>query len=164
MIGCLTELTLTQRSRSNMLTPRNQLVDMLPKGSFTRDEWHHLIRLLKIMNFSMFSCSHFFLANRKQSAISKRGQEGASEEVLAMAKPRPMNLVMTKSRPMNFCVAQPLEYEEEFSAKCQSGTRRCFNQRLETDARHESKSSRVFSSETTGRHSNCRYLETGKEK
>ena len=27
---------------------------MLTKGSFTRDEWDHLLRLLNIMNFSMF--------------------------------------------------------------------------------------------------------------
>ena len=34
-----------------------------------------------------------FLSNRKQSAVSKRGQEGSSREGSAMAKPRPMNLV-----------------------------------------------------------------------
>ena len=41
----------------------------------------------------MFSCSHFFLSNRKQSAMSKRGQEGTSGEGSAMAMPRLMNLV-----------------------------------------------------------------------
>ena len=39
---------------------KNQLADMLTKRSFTRDEWNHLLLLLNIMNFSMFSCSHFF--------------------------------------------------------------------------------------------------------
>ena len=34
---------------------------ILFKGSFTRDERNHLLRLLNVMNFSMFSCSHFFL-------------------------------------------------------------------------------------------------------
>ena len=52
-----------------------------------------------------------------------------------------------------FGVEQHLEYEEEFSAiferfqqsgECQSGTRRCFNQRLETDAGHEPKSSSEY--------------------
>ena len=36
----------------------------------------------------MFSCSHFFFANRKQrvqSALSKRGQEGTSGESLPNA-------------------------------------------------------------------------------
>ena len=50
------------------------------------------------MNFSMFSCSHLFLPNRKQSVMSKRGQEGTSGEGSAMAKPRSMNLVMAKPR------------------------------------------------------------------
>ena len=64
---------------------------MLTKGSFTRYEWDHLLRSLNIMNFSMSSCSHF-LANRKQSVMSKRGQESTSKEASAVAKPRPMNL------------------------------------------------------------------------
>ena len=60
---------------------RNQLADMLTKGSFTRDELDHLLRLLKIMNFSMFSCSHIsFSRTKKQSAMSKRGHESTSEE------------------------------------------------------------------------------------
>ena len=53
------------------------------------------------MNSSMFSCSHFFLSFRKQSAMSKRGQEGIPGEGSAMAKPKSMNLVMAKPRPAN---------------------------------------------------------------
>ena len=60
---------------------------MLTKESFTRDEWNHLFRLLSIMNFSMFSCSHF-LSNRKQSVMFKKAQESTSIE-----ESRPMNLV-----------------------------------------------------------------------
>ena len=58
---------------------KNQLADMLTKGSFTRDERDHLLRLLNIMNFSMFSCGHF-LSNRKQKVKSKRAQESTSGE------------------------------------------------------------------------------------
>ena len=72
---------------------KNHLADMLTKTSFTRDEWNHHHRLFNIMNFSMFSCNHLFLSNRKQRAMSKRAQEGISREGSAMAKPRPMNLV-----------------------------------------------------------------------
>ena len=54
---------------------KNQLADMVTKGSFTRDEWNRLLRLFNIMNFSMFSCRHFsnFLSDpiRKQSAPVK---------------------------------------------------------------------------------------------
>ena len=61
-----------------------------------------------------------------------------------------------------FGVVQPLEYEEEVSARFgrfqQTGDAKAeqsgvFNQRLETDVRHEPRSSRAFSSEATGRHS-----------
>ena len=84
---------------------KNQLADMLTKGSFTRDEWNHHLRLLNIMNFSMFSCSHFskFLSYpiRKQSAMSNRRQEGTSEESSPMAKSRFMKSAIVTSRPMN---------------------------------------------------------------
>ena len=66
---------------------KNQLADMSTKGRFTRDKWNYLLRVLNIMNFLMFSCSQFFLSNRKQSAKSKRGQDGISGERSAMAKP-----------------------------------------------------------------------------
>ena len=82
---------------------KDQLADILTEESFTRDEWNHLLRLLNIMNSSMFSCSHFFLSNReqKQSAMAKRGQEGTSGEGSAMAKPKFMTLVMAKPRLIN---------------------------------------------------------------
>ena len=76
---------------------KNQLTDMLTKGSFTRDEWDHLLLLLNIMNFSMFSCSHF-LSNRTQSVMSKRAQESTAQEGSAVAKPRPMKLVSRSAK------------------------------------------------------------------
>ena len=75
---------------------KNQFADKLTKKSFTRDECNHLVCLLNIMNSSMFSCSRFFLSNRKQSAMSKRGQEGNFGEGSATAKPKSKNLVMAK--------------------------------------------------------------------
>ena len=73
---------------------KNQLADMLIKGNFTCDEWDHFLRLLNIMSVSRFSCSHFndFLSDdqvRKQSALSKRGQEATSNEGSPMAKAKP---------------------------------------------------------------------------
>ena len=50
---------------------KKQHADMLTKGNFTRDELDHLLRLLNIMIFSMFHCSHS-LSNRKLSAMSKK--------------------------------------------------------------------------------------------
>ena len=37
---------------------KNQLADILTKGSFSKDEWNNLIRSLNIMNVSTFSHSH----------------------------------------------------------------------------------------------------------
>ena len=145
---------------------------MLTKEGFTRDEWNHLLRLLNIMNFSMFSCSHFFLSNRKQSAMSKRGQEGNSGEGSAMAKPRLLNLVIAKPRPVNL-VSHNLLSMEKNSPQILSDPTNLENAKAEQGgvltsawkhARHGPKSSRAFSSEATGRHSKCRYMETRKEK
>ena len=51
--------------------------------------------------------------------MSKRRQAGTSREGSAMAKPKTMNLVMAKPRPTKFGVAQSVECEEKFSAKCE---------------------------------------------
>ena len=50
--------TITTKIQNKYVDTKNQFADMLTKGSFTRDEWNHLLRLLNIMSFSMFSCSH----------------------------------------------------------------------------------------------------------
>ena len=80
-----TELRLTDCSTESIWITKIQIKNV--------DTKNHLLRLLNVMNFSMFSCSRFFLSNWKQSAMSKRGQEGPSRVVSAMAKPSPMNLV-----------------------------------------------------------------------
>ena len=85
---------------------KNQLPDILTEGSSTRDEWSHLLHLFNIVNFSMFSCRHFFFLNRKQSvqsAMAKRRQEGSSGDSSPMAKPRSLNMVIEK--PRSICVA-----------------------------------------------------------
>ena len=74
----------TPKSKSNTLTPRIQLADILTKGNFTRDEWNHLLCL--------FNISHFSSINSLE-AMSRRTQEDAGEEsVTAKSKPM-MNLV-----------------------------------------------------------------------
>ena len=74
----------TPRSRPNTLTPKNQLVDILTKLNFTRDEWNHLLCLFNISNFISTDCSE---------VISKRTQkDSGGEGVAAKSKPM-MNLV-----------------------------------------------------------------------
>ena len=84
------------------LDPKIQLADMLTTGNFTRDEWNHLLRLLNIMNLSMFSCSHFChcLSDpiRKQCSMSKRVKESNLKEGSAVAELKPMNLNLPSFR------------------------------------------------------------------
>ena len=94
-IGCSTESVWTPKIQIKYVDTKNQLAVMLTKGSFTRYERDHLFRLLNIMNFSVFSCSHF-LWNRKHSVMSKRAQESTSKEGSAVPKKRPMNLELSR--------------------------------------------------------------------
>ena len=50
---------------------KNQLADILTKGSFTRDEWNHLLCLFNISHFSRTVCS---------AAMAKRSQQDSGEE------------------------------------------------------------------------------------
>ena len=141
---------------------KNQLADILTKGSFTRDEWDHLLRLLDVLYFSMVSCSHF-LSNRKQSVMSKRAQESISKEGLAVAKPRPMNwvsrnLLTAKKDP-------PQDSSDPNSLGNQELDQSCvFIQRQETDAKHPPKPNNVFSREAIIWHSIFQHQETGAER
>ena len=63
---------------------KNQLADMLTKGSFTRDEWNHLLCLFNISHFSSTVCS---------DTMAKRSQHDSGEDRVT-AKSRPMmNLI-----------------------------------------------------------------------
>ena len=59
---------------------KNQLVDILTKGNFTRDEWNNLLCLFNISHFSSTVCS---------GTIVKRLQQDSGEERVT-AKSRPM--------------------------------------------------------------------------
>ena len=58
---------------------KNQLADMLTKGNFTRDERDQLLRLFNIMNFLMFSFSHF-LSIKKPNTMSKRTMQEKNQD------------------------------------------------------------------------------------
>ena len=80
LIGCSIELIWIPRSKSNTLTPKTQLTDILTKGNFTRDEWNHLLNLFNISHFSSTACT---------AAMAKRAQQESGEERFT-AKSRPM--------------------------------------------------------------------------
>ena len=52
LIGCSIESVWTRKSPFFKNDTKNQLADILTKGSFTRDEWNHLLRLFNISHFS----------------------------------------------------------------------------------------------------------------
>ena len=87
LIGCSIESIWTPRSKSNILTPKNQLADMLTKGNFTRDEWNHLLCLFNISHFSSAECSE---------VMWKRTQKESGEERVT-AKSRPMMNLIARS-------------------------------------------------------------------
>ena len=63
---------------------KNQHADILTKGSFTRDEWNHLLCLFGISHFSPTVYS---------AAMAKRSEQDSGEDrVTAKSKPM-MNLV-----------------------------------------------------------------------
>ena len=73
---------------------KNQLADMLTKGSFTRDECCNLLRLFNIMKFSTFSRSHF-RSVENATTKSQRIQERKTEGEPAAAKPKSVWLIST---------------------------------------------------------------------
>ena len=74
---------------------KNQLADILTKGSFSKNEWNHLVCLFNRMSFSLY---YSFLSQVKEriviDAMSKRGQNTTSNDGSPTAKARPVNLVM----------------------------------------------------------------------
>ena len=77
-------INLDSKIQIKYIDTKNQLADILTKGSFTRDEWNHLLCLFNISHFSSTECSE---------VMSKRTQKDAGEErVTAKSKPI-MNLV-----------------------------------------------------------------------
>ena len=77
-------INLDPKIQIKYIDTKNQLADILTKGSFTRDEWNHLLCVFDISHFSSTNCSE---------VISKRMQKDSGEErVTAKSKPM-MNLV-----------------------------------------------------------------------
>ena len=64
-------INLDPKIKIKCIDTKNQLADMLTKGSFTRDEWNHLSCLFNVSHFSSAECSQ---------VMSKRTQKESSEE------------------------------------------------------------------------------------
>ena len=73
-------INLDPKIQIKYIDTKNQLADILTKGSFTRDEWNHLLTLFNISHFSSTTCI---------AAMAKRAQQESGEERVT-AKSRPM--------------------------------------------------------------------------
>ena len=73
-------INLDPKIQIKYIDTKNQLADILTKGSFTRDEWNHLLTLFNISHFS----STAYVA-----AMAKRAQQNSGEGRVT-AKSRPM--------------------------------------------------------------------------
>ena len=73
-------INLDSKIQIKYIDTKNQLLDILTKGNFTREEWNHLLNLFNISYFSSTACT---------AAMAKRAQQGSGEERVT-AKSRPM--------------------------------------------------------------------------
>ena len=82
--GLFDRINLDAKIQIKCVDTKNQLADILTKGSFTRDEWNHLLCLFNISHFSSTVCSET-MAKRLQ-------QDSGAERVTAKSRPM-MNLI-----------------------------------------------------------------------
>ena len=77
-------INLDPKIQIKYIDTKNQLADILTKGSFTRDEWNHLLCLFDISYFSPSVCS---------AAMEKRSQQDSGEERVTAKSKLMMNLI-----------------------------------------------------------------------
>ena len=58
-LDLVVRINLEPKIQIKYVNTKNQLSDILTKGSLSRDEWNHLLCLFNIMSFLMYFCSHF---------------------------------------------------------------------------------------------------------
>ena len=80
LIGCFDRINLDPKIQIKYIDTENQLADILTKGSFTRDEWNHMLNLFNISHYS---------STAGTTAMAKRAQQESGEERVT-AKSRPM--------------------------------------------------------------------------
>ena len=77
-------IDLDSKIQIKYIDTKNQLANILTKGSFTRHEWNHLLCLFYISHFSSTVCS---------AAMTKRSQQDSGEERVTVKSRPVMNLI-----------------------------------------------------------------------
>ena len=88
-------VNLDPKSKSNMLTPRTNLPTHWLNVILSVMSGTIFVRSFNIMNFSMFSCSHF-LSIKKPNTMSKWAEERRTGEELVVAKSKSISLASRK--------------------------------------------------------------------
>ena len=83
LVWLFDRINLDPKIQIKYIDTKNQLVDILTKGNFTRDEWNHLLCLFNISHFSSTVCS---------AAMAKRSQQDSGEERVTAKSRLVMNL------------------------------------------------------------------------
>ena len=77
LIGCSIESIWT-KIQIKYIDTKNQLVDMLTNGNFTRDEWNHLLCLFNISHFSSIDSLEAMSKRTQEDAVKKELQQNQS--------------------------------------------------------------------------------------
>ena len=105
-------INLDSKIQIKYIDTKNQLADILTKGSFTRDEWNHLLCLFDISHFSSTVCSEA-MAKRLTTRFRRRAShreiatndeshcKGSLESVILDVR-KPCEEILRKSRSMEF--------------------------------------------------------------
>ena len=70
-------INLESKIQTKYIDTKTQLADILTKGSFTRDEWNHLLRLFNISHFSSYS---LLCCNGESESQQDSGEENESQQ------------------------------------------------------------------------------------
>ena len=165
--GLFDRILQNQKSKLNMLTPKTTSLTCWPK------------EVSRVMSGIMFFvCSTSWISRFSPAAISEISL-WSNQEAECHVKERTRSDFQwrfTDGRNQSQWIgdgdvethesgdAQPVECEEEPSARLEQASefKECRNHQ-ETDAEPKPRSNRRFSSESTGKHSKCRLLETGRQ-
>ena len=86
-------INLDPKIQIRYIDTKHQLVDILTKGNFTRDEWNNLLHLFNISHFSSTCCAENSSLISRPKTMAKRMQEQKGEDrSVAKSKSTAMNL------------------------------------------------------------------------
>ena len=91
-------INLDPKIQIKYIDTKNQLADILTKGSFTRDEWNHLLTLFNISHFSSTACIAAMAKRAQQDSGEGRVQQNTTMMNLTARTPRSCHLQLLQTR------------------------------------------------------------------